>query len=122
MSKPQDTRKCLTPGATYGLGADERGNLMIKITIPRGSFRVLQYVRGEFGVTIKTTKTDANKRARYDQMYAHRERVLAAFHEALEPVVGDLYRTIWPLVFAGSVIDGEVMPDTYDEYLGSGKL
>jgi hypothetical protein len=52
-------------------------------------------------------------------MYAERDRVLARFHDALEPVIADLYRTIWPLALAGKEIDGEIMPTTYDEYLGN---
>lgn len=114
-------RICLTPGATYSVGANHDGTVVLSVKLPRSVIgdRVWQYIFGHFGVTT-TDVTDATKLERYEQMYAEHARISKSFHDALEPLIGDLYRTIWPLAIAGRTIDGEVMPPTYEEYLTGG--
>lgn len=121
MTPPDKQRICLTPGSIYSVGADHEGNVFLTVTLPRSVARerVRQYIFGHFGVTTEG-ETDAAKLQRYDQMYEARARINKSFHDALEPLIGDLYRTIWPLAIAGHTIDGEVMPLTYDEYLTGG--
>ena len=104
---------CLTPGTKYGVGADEFGTVYITINIPKAGVLVKEYILGHFAIS----KTAKSKFQRYEQSYAERDRILAEIHDALEPEIAKLYRTIWELGIAGKTIDGEVMPATYDEYL-----
>jgi hypothetical protein len=121
MTSSDKPQVCLTPGSVYSVGANHEGVVFLTVTLPRSVARerVRQYIFGHFGV-VADGESDAAKLRRYEQMYAARNQINKAFHDALEPVIGDLYRTIWPLAIAGRTIDGEIMPDTYDEYLTCG--
>ena len=120
-TEPTGNRICLTPGSVYSVCANHEGTVFLTVTLPRAvdRERVRQYIFGHFGVTTEG-ETDAAKCKRYEEMYAERARINKSFHDALEPLIGDLYRTIWPLAIAGHRIDGEIMPTTYDEYLSGG--
>lgn len=121
MTRPNKPQICLTPGSIYSVGADHEGSVFLTVTLPRSVVRerVRQYIFGHYGVTTEGDD-DAATLKRYEQMYAARAQINKSFHDALEPLIGDLYRTIWPLAVAGRTIDGEVMPQTYDEYLMGG--
>ena len=121
MTPSDKPRICLTPGSIYSVGANHERSVFLTVTLPRGveRERVRQYIFGHFGVTT-AGETDAAELKRYEEMYAARALISKAFHDALEPLIGELYRTIWPLGIAGHTIDGEVMPETYDEYLSGG--
>jgi len=112
----------MTPGATYSVGGDEFGNFLIQVHVPKSGAGPSNYVRGLYG--IKFTKrsatfatTDAENLRRYEEADIERKRLTKAFHDALEPLIADFYRTIWKDAFAGKRLDGEVMPESYDEYL-----
>ena len=117
MSASQPT-KCLTPGAIYEVGGDDHGCVHISVRTPCGGDWAKLYVGGNFAITPRGSG-DQERLLAYEQMYAEREVISKEIHDALEPVIAKLYRTIWPLALAGRKIDGEVMPQTYDEYLAA---
>lgn len=112
---PQDNRKCLTPGAYYSCGGDDYGNVIIKVRLPFGGIRVGQYMSGHYAITSKA------KLKRYEEAFAERDRIAALIHDALEPIIADIYKKVWAEKFAGKRVDGVVMPKTYAEYLATEK-
>lgn len=112
-------RKCLTPGAIYSVWGDNAGHLIIEVKIPNGRDASKLYAGGNFAITPYDGNIGKEKLRAYNQMFAERKVIRAEFHDALEPVIAKLYRTIWSLYLAGRKIDGEIMPATYDEYLAS---
>lgn len=103
--------KCQTPGAYYSCGGDEYGNVIIKVRLPFGGPRVGQFMSGHYAITSRT------KLKRYEEAFGERDRIAKKIHDALEPIIAEIYQAIWIEKIAGRKIDGVAMPSTYDEYM-----
>lgn len=112
---------CLTPGAIYSVHADHQGHVFLCVTLPRSIDHDLikNYTSGRFAVA-DGDNSYAALRASQEKMHTERRRINKLFHDALEPLIGNIYRAVWPLGIAGRTVDGETMPPTYDEYLAGG--
>lgn len=80
-------RECKTPGCYYRVGLTNSHTACFEVKFP---FSVETYLSGNIGVK------PGPKLQRYEQRAAERERFAKLIHDALEPIMAEVFETMKP--------------------------